>query len=215
MMKNTWKQTVFGLTVMVTAPLALANDIVGEDASIEEAATWLTGTFNNNEQAAADNRFVSVTLKSCQVQLNGLESQERGIALHVEQAVNYNINRPYRVRLYWITEAGNNVESRVYRYTDESTLIGLCLKPGDERVIEAKLLATSDCSVFLGKENGFYSGGTPKKGCPSSFGGATSTSSEVTLGPTRIDSWDRGFDAAGLQVWGSEAGPYKFRRVKQ
>ncbi len=125
MMINTWKQTVFGLTVMTTAPLALAEVRVVEDITIEEAAAWLTGTFNNNEQAAADSRFVAVTLKSCKVRLKGLEFQEQGVALHVEQAVNYNIDRPYRVRLYWITKAGNLVESRVYRYTDESKLVGL------------------------------------------------------------------------------------------
>ncbi len=42
MMKNTWKQSVFGLTVMITTPLALADVMVGEDATIKEAATWLT-----------------------------------------------------------------------------------------------------------------------------------------------------------------------------
>ncbi|MDQ3234984.1 MAG: chromophore lyase CpcT/CpeT [Pseudobdellovibrionaceae bacterium] len=187
-MKNTWKQTAFVLTVMITTPLARADVAAVEDATIEEAAAWLTGTFNNNEQAAADNRFVAATLKSCQVQLKGLETQERGVALHVEQAVNYNINRPYRIRLYWITDAGSSIESRVYRYTDESTLVGLCSKPAEEQIIEAKLLTTSDCSVFLGKENGYYFGRTPSEGCPSSFGGATSTSSEVTLGPVGIDS---------------------------
>jgi hypothetical protein len=28
----------------------------------------------------------------------------------------------------------------------------------------------------------------------------------------RLESWDRGFDAAGVQVWGSEKGPYVFVR---
>ena len=31
----------------------------------------------------------------------------------------------------------------------------------------------------------------------------------------RLLSWDRGFDAAGKQVWGAEKGPYEFLRVKE
>jgi hypothetical protein len=41
--------------------------------------------------------------------------------------------------------------------------------------------------------------------------GATS---EVVVSPGRIESWDRGFDAEGVQVWGAEKGAYVFLLAK-
>ena len=38
--------------------------------------------------------------------------------------------------------------------------------------------------------------------------------SEVVVSPGRIESWDRGFDAEGAQVWGAEKGAYVFLLAK-
>jgi hypothetical protein len=35
----------------------------------------------------------------------------------------------------------------------------------------------------------------------------------VVIDANGMTSWDRGFDAAGRQVWGSEAGGYRFERI--
>jgi len=40
--------------------------------------------------------------------------------------------------------------------------------------------------------------------------GASYASSEVTLTATELNTWDRGYDAGGAQVWGSTKGPYRF-----
>ena len=39
---------------------------------------------------------------------------------------------------------------------------------------------------------------------------AAYATSEVVIIPGRIESWDRGFDADGNQVWGAASGPYVF-----
>jgi hypothetical protein len=48
--------------------------------------------------------------------------------------------------------------------------------------------------------------------CATDYQGATYTMSDVTLSSGELVTWDRGYDAAGTQVWGSTKGPYTFRR---
>jgi hypothetical protein len=53
-------------------------------------------------------------------------------------------------------------------------------------------------------------GSTQGDGCASALRGAAYATSEVTLTAGELDSWDRGFDATGNQVWGSTKGAYRF-----
>ena len=72
------------------------------------------------------------------------------------------------------------------------------------------------CTVFLKYDgNGRFVGGTEGNGCLSGLRGATYATSEVIVGPGRIESWDRGFDAEGVQVWGAEKGAYVFLRENE
>ncbi|MBY0262669.1 MAG: chromophore lyase CpcT/CpeT, partial [Phycisphaerales bacterium] len=71
------------------------------------------------------------------------------------------------------------------------------------------------CAVIMRLETagGRFAGGTVGSGCPSTLRGATYATSEVTLTQDTLLSWDRGYDAAGEQVWGAKKGGYVF--VKQ
>nr|MBX2862941.1 hypothetical protein [Leptolyngbyaceae cyanobacterium MAG.088] len=35
----------------------------------------------------------------------------------------------------------------------------------------------------------------------------------IVLHQDGMDTWDRGFDSNGLQVWGAEAEPYQYRWI--
>jgi hypothetical protein len=59
-----------------------------------------------------------------------------------------------------------------------------------------------------------FIGGTVGNDCASALAGATYATSEVTIGPEEIITWDKGFDADGNQVWGASKGGYVFKRVK-
>ena len=48
--------------------------------------------------------------------------------------------------------------------------------------------------------------------CASDLRGAAYATSEVTITPQFVLSWDRGFDNTGKQVWGATEGPYVFLR---
>ena len=69
------------------------------------------------------------------------------------------------------------------------------------------------CDVVLRRgSEGIFVGATVGSGCASDLSGAAYATSVVTVWPDRLETWDRGFDAAGEQVWGAEEGPYIFLR---
>ena len=71
------------------------------------------------------------------------------------------------------------------------------------------------CSVFLERVDEIrFAGETRGAGCKSTLRGASYATSQVVVTREGIESWDRGFDANGRQVWGAEKGAYVFKRSK-
>ena len=66
--------------------------------------------------------------------------------------------------------------------------------------------------MHLRAVDGRFAGGTRGEGCESTLMGARYATSEVELRDDGLDSWDRGFNAQGMQVWGATAGAYRFVR---
>jgi hypothetical protein len=60
--------------------------------------------------------------------------------------------------------------------------------------------------------DGVWRGSTLGDGCVSTRQGAAYTTSLVEVDAAGLRTLDRGFDAKGTQVWGSEKGAYEFRR---
>ena len=58
-----------------------------------------------------------------------------------------------------------------------------------------------------------FVGLTTRGDCGSNLRGASYATSEVRITLDGVDSWDRGFDDSGRQVWGAVAGPYRFDRL--
>jgi hypothetical protein len=68
------------------------------------------------------------------------------------------------------------------------------------------------CAVHLTRMGDRFEGGTDGQGCESTLMGAAYATSVVVLRANGFSSWDRGFNAADMQVWGATAGPYLFAR---
>jgi hypothetical protein len=138
-----------------------------------------------------------------------------GLWLYVEQAVASMTDRPYRQRVYCVSEGETGVfESAVFTLQEPEKVVGArrdaeplkALTPEDLELREG-------CTVFLKYDGeGSFVGGTEGNGCLSGLRGATYATCEVMVMPGRIESWDRGFDKEGAQVWGSEKGSYVFLR---
>ena len=63
-------------------------------------------------------------------------------------------------------------------------------------------LGESVCSVYLKPLIAVYVGNTPTGGCPANVRGAVKITNTIVLHADGMDTYDRGFDAAGNQVWG-------------
>jgi hypothetical protein len=184
-----------------------AKQPVGGD--VRQVAEWMAGTFASTAQSARDPQFRDVVLHIAPMWIDQPDARW----FYVEQAMANAQDKPYRQRVYRLTEAGDGVESMIFELPgDPLQYAGAwrAQKPLDQ-LLPSMLVPKAGCAVRLKRADGqTWTGGTDGQGCPSSREGAAYTTSEVTLTATELRSWDRGFDAKGKQVWGSTAGPYIF-----
>jgi CpeT protein len=175
---------------------------------------WMTGTFSSAEQAAQDSAFLDISL----IMFPIWERDKAADWLYVEQAVAAIKNKPYRQRIYRITTGENGeIESRVYSLPDAPKFINAWEKPEIFATISPdSLFVREGCAVFLEKvsKTGGFKGATKPNTCISNLRGAAFATSEVEVYADKIISWDRGWNAKGRQVWGSEKGGYVFKKLK-
>jgi hypothetical protein len=145
--------------------------------------------------------------------------------IYVEQAMATALDKPYRQRIYRLVDrsagpAAPKVESQVFELPNATERIGAWKDParfaGDS---PEALIAREGCAITLTPaadgSDSVWSGSTEGDLCLSSLRGAKYATSEVWLTRAMLRTWDRGFDAAGAQVWGAKKGPYIFDRVTE
>jgi hypothetical protein len=66
--------------------------------------------------------------------------------------------------------------------------------------------------LFQLQADGSFIGRTEDKGCPSTLRGASYAISELSVSEKQMIVWDRGYNASGVQVWGSVNGGYIFKK---
>ncbi|HEY9615703.1 MAG TPA: chromophore lyase CpcT/CpeT, partial [Microcoleaceae cyanobacterium] len=144
-------------------------------------------------------------------------SVDQPVFLYQEQALVKKLTQPYRQRFLQLVPAPDrqHIESRSFKPEQPSQWIGLCNKPLGDRQLKLKDLGTPVCSVFLQRSDKDYIGNTPAQGCPTNARGAVRITNRIVLHADGMDTWDRGFDAAGKQVWGAEGDSYQYRKLKK
>jgi len=90
----------------------------------------------------------------------------------------------------------------------------LCLNPTQsldwlvesqkQSVSSSSDIGASNCSVFCNAAVRNYMGETSAGGCPSDYKGAVGITNRIVLHEAGMNTWDRGFDATGNQVWGAK-----------
>ena len=204
-----WMVTV--IAVSLSAAPALAHPL--PMTAVQEVANHLTGIMETTAQAEANANFIAVRMTTCPVVVPSPDPNT--VYLYQEQALVDNLAAPYRQRFLQIalSDDGKRVESRTFRPPQTETLTGLC----DEvvlRVVYATDLGEPVCTVALRPSSLGYVGSTPPAGCPVSLRGATYLTNVIVLHENGMDTWDRGFDDDGIQVWGAQAEPYRYRRFE-
>lgn len=198
---------------------AQASDIMAGTEEESEAITqrayeWLLGRFDSSTQSIAQPQYFSIQLTACQVEAPNLGAK----ALYLEQAASDTPAAPYRQRLYVIESAGMSeaghpmVTSSIFNLLDEDSLVGLCDRDERPTFVPADVVYREGCEVYLEWIDDHFEGSTRGNGCSSSLAGASYATSEVYMTATEIRSWDQGFDASDVQVWGAADGPYEFIR---
>lgn len=177
---------------------------------VNAVVDYLIRPMDTTAQAQRDSRFVGVKMTTCPIQVTG-QADPSTVYLYQEQALTENIDSPYRQRFLQITLSADEarVESRTLKPPTPENWTGLCQQA--EPKVNAEALGSLVCVVSLRPSTLGYVGTTPDEGCPVNLRGAVRLTNTVVLHQDGMDTWDRGFDAAGIQVWGARLEPYQYR----
>ena len=178
---------------------------------VEAVATRLEGVMDTSAQAAANPEKAHVRMTTCRIRLD--RSNSDSIYLYQEQALADSLDEPYRQRFLEITpgDRDNEVISRTYKPATTNIWQGFCDRPIEQRIVSQEDVSQSVCSVYLKPLVSVYLGNTQPGGCPSNFRGATKVTNKIILHDGGMDTWDRGFNAAGEKVWGAADEGYQYR----
>ena len=176
-------------------------------------ARWMAADFSNQEQAFENPPFfahIRVCMRPLAPELLS------GVSFYVEQAYDYMLNNPYRVRVLKLINAGSAIEIENYTIKQEQQFYGA------SREIERLHTLSSDrleklpgCNMIVEWTGHSFKGKVqPGKGCMVVRKGRnTYLDSEFEIDEDKCISLDRGRDPqTDEHVWGSVAGPFHFVR---
>lgn len=196
--------------LIVVLFLSVSNAFAKGD--LKTLSHWMQGGFDSQKQSLEDEDFFNIHLYMKQIWAD----REDGVWLYVEQAAEGYLDKPYRQRVYHLTQLEDGrFSSEVFSFDNAKQFAGAWKK---EQPLDAlspeQLKVRKGCAVFLewDKKSGSYTGSTDAKKCGSKLRGATYATSKVTVFADRIESWDQGYDADDKQVWGAVKSGYVFDR---
>lgn len=177
---------------------------------VDAVATHLSRKMDTTAQAERSASFVGVQMTTCSITV----PDQDGIYLYQEQALSSNLEAPYRQRFLHIAlnQDATRVESRTFKPSTPERWTGLCEQA--EPAAESSDLGSLVCVVSLRPSALGYVGTTPDEGCPVNLRGAVRLTNTIVLHQAGMDTWDRGFDATGAQIWGAQTEPYQYRWSK-
>jgi hypothetical protein len=180
---------------------------------IATLARWMAADFSNQEQAFENPPFFA-HIRVC---MRPLPSEFlSGFSFYVEQAYDYMLNNPYRVRVLNLIAAGDRIEIENYCIKQEQQFYGA------SREIQRLQALSSDsleklpgCNMIVEWTGHSFKGKVePGKGCTVvRQGRKTYLDSEFEIDGDKFTSLDRGRDPeTDEHIWGSVAGPFHFVR---
>ena len=208
----TMRTLLFAITLLgIQVPPTHAQD---ERPSLMLLKKYMVGSYSSALQARRDTTYLNIELEMVRIWLK----DTNGIWLYVEQATAAKKDKPYRQRIYHLTQQDDSTFISTVCTLDSMHLFAGAYRDiarfGAIKPAEAKPLP--GCDLVLHWRNGRFVGSTHDRDCTNAWGKATYATSEVVIGPDRMVSWDRSYNDAGEQVWGAEKGGYEFvKRMKQ
>lgn len=202
--------------------VAVAQDKpVYNQQQVEDVAQRLEGIMDTSARARVNPNAANVRMTACRVSVDNnsqrANKSNKPIFLYQEQALSSELNKPYRQRFLEISSVNNGrtVRSLSYKPADPASFANFCNRPVTERSVRLTDIGKPVCTVYLTRSGENYIGVTPTQGCPANVRGAVRITNTIFLSETGMNTWDRGFDANGKQVWGAKAESYEFRKITQ
>lgn len=206
---------IFPIIFLLSFILLLQNGFT-QIKSINTAALveMMEGSYSSEEQSKSDSDYFDIRLHMKRI----WPEISSAYWLYVEQATAEAPDKPYRQRVYRITNTyEGRFESAVFTINNPLRFAGEWKK--DKPLADLtpdSLNIREGCSVILTlMTDTTYEGSTEGDNCQSDLRNANFATSEVKIEKDRIISWDRGFDETGKQVWGAVKGGYIFLKVNE
>lgn len=179
---------------------------------------FMAGAFSSEQQSLDDRAFFDIRLHMTPIWQGRNPDAPRTAWLYVEQAMSTALDKPYRQRIYRVTQIDPaTFRSEVFELPgDPLRFAGAHANPRAFDALQPQQLsARVGCELLLqAQPDGSFQGATNGRDCPSTLRGASYATSEARITPEGLVTWDRGYNDAGSQVWGAVKGGYIFKRVK-
>jgi len=180
---------------------------------IPTLARWMAADFSNQLQAFENPPMyahIRVFMRPLPVSLLD------GVSFFVEQAYDYMLNNPYRVRVLKLIKTDTHIEIENYTVKDEQKLYGASRDLGRLQTLKAEQLEKlPGCNMIVEWTGHSFKGKVePGKACMVvRKGKETYLDSSFEIDQDKFISLDRGRDPeTDEHVWGSVAGPFHFVR---
>ncbi|MBE9080035.1 chromophore lyase CpcT/CpeT [Romeria aff. gracilis LEGE 07310] len=172
---------------------------------------WMAGDFSNQPQAIENPPFFA-HIRVCMRPLP--KGCLDGLGLYLEQAYDYMLSRPYRVRVLQFVRRDDDILLKNYSLKDESAFIGAARQPDRlQKLTPDDLEAMPGCDIIVHWTGDSFRGRVePGKGCIVVRKERTTyLDNEFIVTENHLTSYDRGRDPETDElVWGSVAGPFEF-----
>ena len=180
---------------------------------IATLARWMAADFSNQAQAFENPPFfahIRVCIRPLPLELLD------GISLYLEQAYDFEIHRPYRVRVLKLVPVGDRIHIENYAVENEEQFYGAARETNRLQALKAEKLKLLPGCTFITQWTGqcFRGEVEPGKGCTVVRNGKTSyLDSFFEIDAEKFISHDRGRDPeTNEHLWGAVAGPFHFVR---
>jgi CpeT/CpcT family (DUF1001) len=175
---------------------------------------WMAGDFSNQAQAYENPPFfahIRVCMRPLPYELFG------GVSLFLEQAYDFMLHNPYRLRVLNFVIVNNRIEIEHYTIDPEAEFYGAARKPElFQQLTRAKIIKMPGCTMITEWTGQSFKGYVePGKGCRVTRNGQeTYLDNSFEISPQQLISLDRGRDLiTDERVWGSIAGPFEFTQT--
>ncbi|PSO56618.1 MAG: chorismate-binding protein [Cyanobacteria bacterium QH_6_48_35] len=180
---------------------------------IATLARWMAADFSNQEQAFENPPFfahIRVCMRPLPWELLS------GVSFLVEQAYDYMLNQPYRIRVYKLIEANDRLEIENYMLQEPESFYGASRdRQRLNQLNPQQLEKLPGCNMIVEwTGNSFQGYVEPGKACiVVRKGKETYLDSSFEIDQEQFTSLDRGRDPeTDERVWGSVAGAFRFVR---